>query len=43
MHWPPALEQHVTTYDVDVMNLQRARALVPGDLIEVNLENGGRC
>ena len=35
------LEQHVTTYDVDVMNLQRAAALVPGDLIEVQLENGG--
>ena len=35
------LEQHVTTYDVDVMNLQRASALIPGDLIEVKLENGG--
>ena len=35
------LEQHVTTYDVDVMNLQRAEALVPGDLIEVQLVNGG--
>ena len=35
------LEQHVTTYDVDVMNLQRASALIPGDLIEVNLQNGG--
>ncbi len=35
------LEQHVTTYDVDVMNLQRANALIPGDLIEVNLESGG--
>jgi NADH-dependent peroxiredoxin subunit F len=34
------LEQHVTTYDVDVMNLQRASALVPGDLIEVKLTNG---
>jgi alkyl hydroperoxide reductase subunit F len=34
------LEQHVVTYDVDVMNLQRARALIPGDLIEVNLDNG---
>jgi alkyl hydroperoxide reductase subunit F len=31
----------VTTYDVDVMNLQRADALVPGDLIEVKLSNGG--
>jgi alkyl hydroperoxide reductase subunit F len=35
------LEQHVTTYDVDVMNLQRAQSLVPGDLIEVTLEGGG--
>jgi alkyl hydroperoxide reductase subunit F len=35
------LEQHITTYDVDVMNLQRADALVPGELIEVRLANGG--
>src|SRR5258708_6999631 len=35
------LEQHVTTYDVDVMNGQRAQALVPGDLIEVKLAGGG--
>lgn len=35
------LEQHVTTYDVNVMNLQRANALIPGDLIAVNLQNGG--
>jgi len=34
------LEQHVTTYDVDVMSLQRAAALVPGDMIEVRLTNG---
>jgi alkyl hydroperoxide reductase subunit F len=34
------LEQHVTTYDVDVMNLQRAEALIPGDLFEVKLEGG---
>jgi alkyl hydroperoxide reductase subunit F len=34
-------EQHVTTYDVDVMNLQRAEALIPGDLIEVKLAGGG--
>src|SRR5580698_2251318 len=34
------LEQHVTTYDVDVMNLQRAEALIPGDLIEVQLAGG---
>ena len=40
-----ALEEHVRQYDVDIMNLQRARALVPGDadhggLIEVQLESG---
>ena len=35
-----ALEEHVRTYDVDIMNLQRAKALVPGDLIEVQLESG---
>ncbi len=34
------LEQHVTTYDVDVMNSQKAAALVPGELIEVRLESG---
>jgi NADH-dependent peroxiredoxin subunit F len=34
------LEQHVTTYDVDVMNSQRAESLSVGDLIEVKL-NGG--
>lgn len=35
-----ALEQHVKAYDVDIMNLQRATRLVPGDLVEVQLENG---
>jgi len=36
-----ALEAHVAEYDVDVMNLQRAKALVAGtDLIEIKLENG---
>jgi alkyl hydroperoxide reductase subunit F len=35
-----ALEQHVKSYEVDVMNLQRASALVPGDLIEIKLESG---
>ena len=34
------LEEHVKDYDVDVMNLQRAAQLIPGDLIEVKLENG---
>jgi len=39
-----ALEQHVKTYEVDVMNLQRATSLTPastpGGLIEVGLESG---
>jgi alkyl hydroperoxide reductase subunit F len=39
-----ALENHVREYDVDVMNLQRAEALIPateeGGLIEVRLANG---
>ncbi|MDY0014272.1 MAG: alkyl hydroperoxide reductase subunit F [Rhodocyclaceae bacterium] len=35
-----ALEAHVKSYEVDIMNLQRAEALVPGDLIEVKLANG---
>ncbi len=34
------LTEHVSTYDVDVMNSQRAAALVPGDLIEVRFESG---
>ncbi|HYP81728.1 alkyl hydroperoxide reductase subunit F [Variovorax sp.] len=40
-----ALEEHVRHYDVDIMNLQRAMALVPGagpdkNLVEVQLESG---
>jgi NADH-dependent peroxiredoxin subunit F len=36
-----ALEEHVRRYDVDIMNLQRAKALVPGpELIEVQMESG---
>lgn len=39
-----ALEQHVLEYDVDVMNLQRAKRLIPaetdGGLIGVELDNG---
>ena len=38
-----ALEQHVKEYDVDIMNLQRAEALVPavqGGLAQVRLANG---
>jgi alkyl hydroperoxide reductase subunit F len=36
-----ALEEHVRHYEVDIMNLQRAKALAPaGGLIEVQLESG---
>ncbi|WP_233866408.1 alkyl hydroperoxide reductase subunit F [Paraburkholderia adhaesiva] len=36
-----ALEQHVRAYDVDIMNLQRAVALVPGDkAIEIRTASG---
>jgi NADH-dependent peroxiredoxin subunit F len=35
-----ALEEHVRHYDVDIMSLQRAKALKPGELIEVELESG---
>jgi len=40
-----ALEQHVRDYDVDIMNMQRAQALIPmsdasGNLIEIQLESG---
>ncbi len=35
-----ALEEHVRRYPVDVMNLQRAVGLKPGERIEVQLENG---
>ncbi|HEY8358931.1 MAG TPA: alkyl hydroperoxide reductase subunit F [Ramlibacter sp.] len=35
-----ALEEHVRSYEVDIMNLQRAKALVPGELIELQLESG---
>jgi NADH-dependent peroxiredoxin subunit F len=35
-----ALEEHVRHYDVDIMNLQRAKSLKPGELIEVELSSG---
>jgi alkyl hydroperoxide reductase subunit F len=36
-----ALEQHVREYEVDIMNLQRAAALVPGEALhEVRLASG---
>ena len=39
-HFAAALQQHVKAYEVDLMNLQRAESLVPGDLIEVKLKSG---
>ncbi|WP_323117830.1 alkyl hydroperoxide reductase subunit F [Burkholderia alba] len=35
-----ALEQHVKQYDVDVMDVQRADALVPGRIHEIRLASG---
>ncbi|WP_277585671.1 alkyl hydroperoxide reductase subunit F [Psychrobacillus antarcticus] len=35
-----ALEEHVKEYNIDVMNLQRAKRLEKKDLIEIELENG---
>lgn len=35
-----SLEEHVKEYDIDVMNLQRAKRLEKKELIEVELENG---
>lgn len=35
-----ALEQHVKTYDVDIMNSQRATRLTAGNLVEIELANG---
>jgi alkyl hydroperoxide reductase subunit F len=35
-----ALEQHVKSYEVDIMDVQRAEALVPGRIHEVRLASG---
>ncbi|MCF7615905.1 alkyl hydroperoxide reductase subunit F [Bacillus sonorensis] len=35
-----SLEEHVKDYDIDVMNLQRAKGLEKKDLFELELENG---
>ncbi|MFT3804691.1 MAG: alkyl hydroperoxide reductase subunit F [Burkholderiaceae bacterium] len=44
-HFAAALEEHVRAYDVDILNLQRAEALIPakteGGLNEVRFANGG--
>ncbi|MCG7346253.1 alkyl hydroperoxide reductase subunit F [Sporosarcina sp. ACRSL] len=35
-----SLEEHVKDYNVDIMNLQRAKRLEKKDMIEIELENG---
>ena len=35
-----ALEEHVKRYEVDIMDAQRAEALVPGKINEIHLANG---
>jgi len=30
----------VKSYDVDIMNLQRASAIIPGEIIEIKLDSG---
>src|SRR5690625_280738 len=35
-----SLEEHVKDYDIDVMDLQRAKRLEKKDLVEIELENG---
>ncbi len=35
-----ALEQHVKEYNVDIVNLQKAQQLIPGEMIEVKLASG---
>jgi alkyl hydroperoxide reductase subunit F len=37
-----ALEEHVKSYDVDIMNTQRAEKLIPGEMIEVQLASGAK-
>ncbi|HAT32577.1 MAG TPA: alkyl hydroperoxide reductase subunit F [Janthinobacterium sp.] len=39
-HFAVALEQHVKSYEVDIMNMQRAAKLTPGKLIEITTANG---
>jgi NADH-dependent peroxiredoxin subunit F len=35
-----SLEEHVKEYNIDIMNLQRAKRLEKKDLVEIELENG---
>ncbi len=35
-----ALEEHVKSYDVDIMNLQTAEELIPGEVLGIRLANG---
>ncbi len=39
-HFAAALEEHVKAYEVDIMNLQRAESLTPGELVQVELSSG---
>ncbi|HEV7816349.1 MAG TPA: alkyl hydroperoxide reductase subunit F [Janthinobacterium sp.] len=39
-HFATALEQHVRTYEVDIMNMQRAASLKAGKMIEITTANG---
>ncbi len=41
-HFAAALEAHLGCYEVDVMKHQRVKRLMPGELLEVELESGGR-
>ena len=35
-----ALEEHVKSYDVDIMHRQRVQQLIPGELLEIRLASG---
>lgn len=37
-----ALEEHVKSYNVDIMNLQRAKSISKGDMLEIELESGAK-
>jgi NADH-dependent peroxiredoxin subunit F len=39
-HLAAALEQNVRSHEVDLLNLQRAEQLIPGELAEIRFENG---
>lgn len=37
-----SLEEHVKEYNVDIMNLQRAKSITRSDMVEVELESGAK-